>query len=449
MTATRTTPWFDRYREPPDIGVPPADIARILGEETGGLRPLPPYPVPLQPLLLPLPAFRELLRAATDLLALVRKAVLRGAPDRAGRIEALGIDRADCPLFLPDEDPGEDFELRHCADMARADVVIGAGGPKFVEFNVSGAFGGMQDCSAHQQAWRRIAALAGRPSFLGVDPWARLATLVERTCAELGLPPGIAVVDDLGDGNLLRTGRSMQMWLDGLRAHGVAATHLDLAGLLDGIGQPPRQPLGLAGFDLDDLRAAGHDIGPARQALDAGFRMIPSQTSWLLHSKKVLAWLSEGLSWMDAADRAVVDRYVPWSRVVGDRPVWWRGRRYELPRLLVERRESFVLKGATGCSAQEVTFGSWTEPPEWERRVADGVRTGYPIAQEVVESAPYPVDILLESGDIMRVMANAVVSPFCLGGAGAGCTARFDWAERPGIVLCANGAVQTCLLADA
>ncbi|MBI0379384.1 hypothetical protein JBE27_24650 [Streptomyces albiflaviniger] len=446
MTATRTARWFDRYREPPETGVAPGRIAEIVVEEMRGLRPLPAYPVALQPLLLPVAEFRELLRAATDLLALIRRAVLHAGPDRAGRIAALGIDPADVPLFTADED----FELRHCADMGRADVVIGPDGPRFVEFNVSGAFGGMPDCHAHQQAWRRITALAGRPAYLGVDPWAHLAALVERTCAEFGVPPGIVVVDDVGDGTVLATGRSVQMWLDGLRTHGIEARHVQVADLLDTLGHPGtlRYPVGLCGFDLDDMRTVGHDIGPARRALDAGFRMIPSQTSWLLHTKKVLARLSEGAPWMGAADRDLVARYVPWSRVVGDRPVTWRGRRYELPQLLIEHRESFVLKGATGCSAQEVSFGSWTEPADWARLVDEGVRTGYPVAQEIVRSAPYPVDLLAETGEITRVAANAVVSPFVLGGVGAGCTARFDWAERPGVVLCANGAVETCLLAE-
>ncbi|WP_210948270.1 hypothetical protein [Streptomyces sp. MK37H] len=333
MTAIHTARWFDRYREPPETGVAPGRIAEIVLEETRGLRPLPAYPVALQPLLLPVAEFRELLRAATDLLALIRRAVLHAAPDRAGRIAALGIGPADTPLFTADED----FELRHCADMGRADVVIGPDGPRFVEFNVSGAFGGMPDCHAHQQAWRRITALAGRPAYLGVDPWAHLAALVERTCAEFGAPPGIVVVDDVGDGTVLATGRSVRMWLDGLRTHGIEARHVQVADLLDTLGHPGtlRYPVGLRGFDLDDMRTVGHDIRPARRALDAGFRMIPSQTSRLLHTKKVFARLSEGAPWMGAADHDPAPRAArPVRRARGHR----RGHRVPARRRCLRRR---------------------------------------------------------------------------------------------------------------
>ncbi|MEV5752368.1 hypothetical protein AB0L00_31510 [Actinoallomurus sp. NPDC052308] len=439
-----STPWFGRWEQPPDIGLEPERIAEIMRHELRDLR-LPVFPLALQPLVLPMESFWELLRATADLLVLLRKEMLHTAEDRDGRIAALGIDRADCPMFVPDDD----FELRHCADMARADVVIGVNGPKFIEFNVGGAFGGMADFHAYQHAWRRIRERAGRPSFVGVDVWARLATLVERTCAELGVPPSAVVVDHLGDWDPTNTSRTLRLQVDGLRAHGIRARHLELDELLDGIGLPGplREPLGLGEFDLEDAREVGCDISPARAALDAGFRLIPSQTSWLLHSKKTLARLSEGPPWLTAEERELVDRYVPWSRTMGARTVRWRGRRYDLPRLLIEHQESFLLKGATGCGGKEVVFGARTEPDDWARMIEQGVRTGYPIAQEVVESDTCPVDVMLESGEIVRVAANSVVSPFCLGGAPAGCLARFAPADRPGVVRCADGAVLTCLFA--
>ncbi len=189
--------------------------------------------------------------------------------------------------------------------MARADVVIGADGPKFVEINVSGAVGGMADTQAYRQGWRRIAGQAGRAPFAGVDIWARLAALVERTCAELGAAPSAVIVDHFSEIDQTNTPRTMRLQVDGLAAHGVRARHLDPVGLLAGIGLPGplREPLGLAEFDLADARAAGCDLSPVRAALDAGFLTIPSQTSWLLHSKKTLAWLSEGRPWMSPRER--------------------------------------------------------------------------------------------------------------------------------------------------
>ena len=453
--------WYGSRQAPPDIGLAPARIAAIMGEELRGLGP-PAFPVALQPLVVPPESFAELLSATAGLVALLRKAVRNAAADQDGRIEALGIDRADCPFFVADED----FELRHCADMARADVVIAADGPKFIEINVSGAVGGPADMHACHQGWRRITGQAGRPPFTGADIWAPLAALVKRTCAELGAAPSAVIVDHLSEVDPTNTPRTVQLQVDGLGAHGVRARHLDPADLLTGIGLtgigrngrrltgtrpsgPLREPLGLAEFDLADARAAGCDLSPVRTALDAGFVAIPSQTSWLLHSKKTLAALSEGQPWMGPGERELAGRYLPWTRTVADRPVWWRGRRYDLPRLLTEHRESFVLKGATGCSGQEVVFGARTEAGDWARQVEQAVRTGYPVAQEVVVSDTTPVDVLLESGEIVRVAANPVVSPFCIGGVPAGCHARFAPAGPPGLVRVADGAVLTCLLGGA
>lgn len=445
-SATGARSWLGLRAVPPDIGLGPARIAEIMHDEMRGLG-LPAFPVALQPLVVPPESFRELLSATARLVALLRKAVLNAAADRDGRIAALGVDRADCPFFVPDDC----FELRHCADMARADVVIGTDGPKFVEINVGGPVGGMADTEACRRAWRRITGLAGRRPFAGVDIWPRLATMVRRACAELGTMPAAVIVDHLSEIDPTNTPRTVRLQVDGLAAHGVRARHLDPADLLTGIGLPGplREPLGLAEFDQVDAREAGCDLSPVRAALDAGFLAVPTQTSWLLHSKKTLAWLSEGQPWMNPGERALADRYLPWTRTVGDRPVWWRGRRHHMPSLLTEHRKSFVLKGATGCSGQEVVFGARTEPGDWARQVEQAVHTGYPVAQEVVISDTTPVDVLLESGEIIRVTANSVVSPFCIGGTPAGCLARFGPAGPPGLVRIADGAVFTCLLAEA
>lgn len=437
--------WFGPAGEPPSIGLEPQLVARILHEELRGSWP-PRFPLALQPLVLPVASYRALLRATAGLLVLMRKAVWHAAGDSKGRMAALGIDPSALPFLTADDD----FELRHCADMARADVVITATGPKFVEINVSGAIGGMADCQFYLEGWRRVAERAGTLPFIGVDLWSRLAALVERTCAEeLDAPPSAVIVDHLSDVDRATTADTTWRQVAGLRAHGVRARHVDPADLLAGIGLPGpvREPLGLAEFDLDDAKASGCDLSPVRSAMDAGLRLIPSQSALLLHSKKTLAWLSEGQPWMDAGERALVDRYVPWTRVVGDRPVRWRGRRYDLPALLLRHRESFVLKGSMGCGGKEIAFGAGTEAGEWAGLVEQAVVTGYPVVQEVVPPDLAPVDVLTGPGEIVRMAANAVVSPFCIGGVPAGCMARFVPAGPPGLIRCSHGAVLTCLVA--
>jgi hypothetical protein len=392
-------------------------------------------------------SYQEVLSAARDLLALVRKAIIEIAPDRAGRLAALGVNPRYCPMFVNDED----FELGHCADMARGDVMIGPDGPKFIEFNVSGAFGGLVHFQLYQHAWQRIRELAGRPSFVGVDAVARQARLVERVCGRLGVLPSVVIVSDPLEWGTQVSTRIFATQAAMLRQHGVRATYLDFKDLLTGIGLPNvlREPLGIAMFTVQHAYEVGYTISPARAALDAGFRMIPSQSARFLHSKKVLALLSEGQPWMTDRDKALVARYVPWSRVVGDRKVEWRGHQHNLPELLLDRRERFAIKGATGYASNEVVLGWQVGEREWMEHVEQVLASDYHIAQERVSSLGYPLDMMRETGDIVRITANPVVSPFVLGGEPAGCYVRLVEDDRFDQTIGGPASIRACLLADA
>lgn len=447
-TPVRTGSWFGERTEPPSVGLPPQRIADVLCEELREI-PLHGFPLAVRPLVVPLARYRELLSATTRLLDLLRRTALALAPDRAGRIAALGTTPEGRPTWVDDED----FEVRHCADLARADVVVGADGPKFIEFNVSGSFGGLVQFQSQQRAWRRIRELAGEPSFVGVDAYSRLAGLVERTCAELGVPPSVVLVGTPREWGPSTSRRNFTVQADLLRQHGIHAEHFDFEDLLDGIGVHSglRHPLGIGQFTVQDAERYGYDIGPVATALAAGFRLVPSATSWLLHNKKLLALVSAGVPSMTDADRALVARYVPWTRLVGDHAVEWRGDRHHLPALLLDRQDAFVLKGATGCAGEEVVFGDATDPREWARLVDEAVRGGYHVAQEVVAPVTHPLDVIDESGRVERIAANTVISPFAVDGGGAGCFVRFVGDPRPGVISAVNPGFPTgltCLLAQ-
>ena len=61
--------------------------------------------------------------------------------------------------------------------------------------------------------------------------------------------------------------------------------------------------LGLRHLTVQEWRSLGVDLAPVRAALDAGVHLLAPQTSYLIASKKVLAWVSQGCDWMSAADR--------------------------------------------------------------------------------------------------------------------------------------------------
>lgn len=446
MTATERRSWLGAGTDPPEIGATPELVADVMADE---LREVPRagYPLAMSPIVVPRESYHELLSAASGLLALLRRVALEVAPDRAGRLAALCVDPDTCPLFSDDEA----FELRHFADMARPDVIIGPNGPKFIEFNVSGCFGGMAHALVHQRAWRRVRDAVGRPAFVSVDPYARYAELLANTCAELGVPPSAVLVGTARDWGPGTSNRVFDIQVDALRQYGVHATHLDFDDLLAGLGIPgtPSPAVGVAAFSQQDAENTGYDIEPARIAMAAGLRLIPTESSRFLHSKVTLALLSEGRPWMSARDVEMVRRYVPWSRVVGDRPVEWRGAMTDLPGLLIGSQDRFLLKGANGCAGEEVFPGWATSESAWAELVTKAVRDGGFIAQERVEHVPYPLDMLTESGAVERVRAEAVVSPFCLGGAPAGCYVRFTTLGGGADRIGGPGASRTCLVAEA
>lgn len=438
-------PWFGDRTAPPEIGLDPEAVFEVITEELSGM-PRVGHPYALQPMVVPQSSYRELLSATAELVPLLRKAVLELAPDRASRIAALGIDTSYCPLFTDNED----FELRHCADLARADAIIGQDGPKFVEVNV-GPFGGMPHFLQSQKIWSRVREKAGRPAFVAADPYSRLARLVTTTAAELGVPPSAVIIGTPRDWGPHVTTRMFDVEVDALRGQGVPTVHLDFDDLLDGIGLPGElhSPLGIAAFTPMDAEEIGYSLDPVHAAVDAGMTLIPSQSAWLLHTKKVLALLSEGLPWMTRRDTELVERYVPWSRVVGDRKVEWHGKRYDLPALLMEHQESFVLKGATGWSGLEVFFGWTTSASRWAELVEEAVRTGYFIVQERVQLETYPLDMMTASGEIRRVQTESVVSPFYIGGEAAGCFVRFTEADNQALAIGGEGVGWSCLMAEA
>ncbi|MEU9504865.1 hypothetical protein AB0D32_01100 [Micromonospora sp. NPDC048170] len=433
--------WFGGVRQEPDVGLPPDAIVAAYRREFAGLA-LEHAPVALRPIVVTQGAYRELLQATESLLRLLARAAHEVGPDRAARARVLSVTDQDCPVFGDDED----FEQRHWADMARADVVVGPQGPMFVEFNVSGTFEGLLDFHALLETWQRVREAAGRPAYVAVDPFPGFAGLVRRVCAELEVPPELLFV---GTRRMWGSDVSRRYYLRKtalLRRHGVHAEQVEFADLSARPGLARR--VAVFDFTAADGRAEGFDLSPVWQAVRAGMRLVPSQSAWFLHSKKLLALLSEGMDWMDARQRELVDRYVPWSRVLGERKVLWAGRHHDLPRLLAEQQHQMVIKHATGDAGRQVTFGARTAPADWRRLVERACASGDHVAQQVVSSVPYPVEVIGPDGQVTRVRADAVVSPFCIGGSASGCHAKFVTHGEPGVISISQGAVSSCLVAE-
>ena len=341
------------------VSIPSGRLAAMMAEQLPSIS-VGGFPVAGQPLITSRHHYTTLLDATARLLRLQLIAVSNLASDSLSRRVALKADPAAFPRFTADEE----FELAHAVDMARADVIIGPDGPRFIEFNVGGGFAGMVQFEVLRRLWRDVRLACGQPELTGENPFVPLANLVKQACARGCVEPAVLVLtssDDTG-----RTSEELRTQCHFLREQGVSATFADVRSISPtGILSATQRPVVVVQFSEREALDEGWDLSHLLALIQAGVVAIPSQSARLVDSKKVLALLSEGLPWMSEADHALVRRFVPWTRVVRDRVVRWRDRNYPIRRLLHDERRRFLLKGSAGLSGKEVTFGAHCAPQDW------------------------------------------------------------------------------------
>ncbi|MGI5403995.1 hypothetical protein ACQEVG_31985 [Streptomyces sp. CA-135486] len=419
-------PWFreEGRPAPPDLRrLSGAETFELLRREMAGLSVSLPGPaLPAQPFVLPRRSYEELFDVTRVLLSLVRRAVLAQGGSWPARAVALGADPDDYPLLS-----GQDnTETEYCAMMARADMVIGERGPQLLEFNVSGTFGGPSETHALAAVWQQTHQEAGRTPFTGSDPLIARVRAYEDVCARRRLPKAVALVGSLGD--LLEDSdiRFHELALEQFRHRGFTADFFEPHQLPDALGRPGalRYPLGLRDFALPDWRERGISLEPVHQSQRSGFLLLPPQSSGLLANKKALALVSEGRPWMTRAERRVVERHLPWTRITIPGRTGWREGEHELPALLLRERERFVLKRAIGQTGREVLVGRHTSEQTWEAAVSSAFQAGDSVVQEYVEPVSCPLE-LTDGKKTWTAQVSPVLSPMLFNGRAGGCWARF------------------------
>lgn len=161
----------------------------------------------------------------------------------------------------------------------------------------------------------------------------------------------------------------------------------------------------------------------------------------ILGRKSSLGLLSElgGSGLFSARERDLIERYIPWSRVVRPGNTLWRGDDHSLLELLVTRREDFVLKPVGGNQGANVYVGRFTPADEWREVVARAVDERTWLAQEHVESHPY----LFQSGDQGCAPHDVVWGTFCFGRRYGGSFLRLQpRGEGSGVINSALGATE-------
>jgi hypothetical protein len=408
--------------------------------------PFPPRAVPLQPVLLPRPVYEELHTAAADVLRVLVKVAHQLGGDRSERLAALGVDPAECPLFTSDES----WEWRYAACIARPDAFVTADGVKLIEYNAGGGVGAAVQTQLLADTWVDV-IYSGHPLFAH-RPFKARADMFDAMCAAEGVRRAVVLQGSVAD--LVRgvsSTRYFDVEVDYLRSRGFDAAFFEPEDLVDGVVDPSgklRYPVGLRHFTVQEWSELGVDWGPVGEVIEAGCQLIASETSSLLFNKKLLGVASEGHPAMTDEDRFLVDRYVPWTRVTGDRPVSYEGRKWPLAELLLARQEEFLLKGATGMKGEQVVMGRDTDADTWRTAVREAVDRQDSIAQQRVESLRWPVTTLGEDGEVFTSRVAPVLGPFVIGDAPAGCLARYFADGQDGVISVErHGAAQNVAVA--
>ncbi len=111
----------------------------------------------------------------------------------------------------------------------------------------------------------------------------------------------------------------------------------------------------------------------------------------ILTDKRNLALVSEHADSADftAAERALIERHLAWTRRVQPSRTTFRGRPLRIPEDLSAGRDDFVLKKGWSRGGEGVVVGRFRTPDEWERAIAQAVWEGDWVVQERLDSVPY------------------------------------------------------------
>lgn len=133
-------------------------------------------------------------------------------------------------------------------------------------------------------------------------------------------------------------------------------------------------------------------------------------------------------------ERALVARYVPWTRKLEERRTANRGRVIDLVPFVLAERERLVLKPTHAYGGHEVLIGSETPAGRWEEAVQRGL--GGPFVVQERETIPEEAFPSFESGSLEFVPLKLNANPFYVRGANVGAVAR---ASRASVINVSAG----------
>ena len=370
-----------------------ASAGRSLGHPARAARDHAALTLAFQDRFLPAPAFLgddERRSLVTDLRAVYD--LLRSLPDRlfggdvAALARAVGMDEGQTALIVRSARTGRLLPL------GRADLYHDGDGFRLLEFNLTSALGGFENADINR-AMLQYAPLREFVERHGLRFRDTVECMARGLLAETipaGRPPLIAVTDTTP--NFAIVGPRLAVLARRLAEHGVEAVACDLGRIEHG-----RDRVSVDGRtvdvvlryflaeDLTDPTAAAQ-VEALLAAVEAGKVGLCSRLdSEVYGSKGALAMLSDDRhrDRFDAAERACVDRLLPWTRPVRPSVRDPGGTEVDLLAYARAHRAELILKPTLLHGGNGIVAGWRVEDAEWERQVGAAMAGPYVLQHRV------------------------------------------------------------------
>ncbi|MFD4658701.1 hypothetical protein ACFWP2_24075 [Kitasatospora sp. NPDC058444] len=360
-------------------------------------------------IILPRPVFvpdRSIARCADDLAALFR--VLTSLPDRLfggdvdGYARELGIDPRRAALI---QRLGGDITLYGRADLYRVEDSF-----KLLEFNVNSTVGGVSwsDIAKYMLEVPEFREFADEHGLDYVHTGERLVRSLREAAKPVtgGAAPVVGAVDC--DGAMAKY-RSMYLSLqEMMRGFGIEMVLGELSEVREKGGRLylHGRPLDVIAryFTVEEVVASPdgeRTLEPIFRAHEEGRVVLwTTMRTGLVHNKGCLAMLSDQ-RWRDAfsaEEKALIDRILPWTRVLDSGTVEAGGTTVDLLDYCGEHREKLIIKPVNGYSGIGSHAGWEKSDREWRELLDGALGSGY-IVQERVVPDPEPI-VDPESGTV-------------------------------------------------
>ncbi len=285
--------------------------------------------------------------------------------------------------------------------IGRADLYHDGTGFRLLEFNLSSALGGTQTPELNRLLLDdpALADFAHGEDLVFPDTVAALADAIKSAARDAGHPDGTPVTAALMDwwAGFPKTEQDLRSFAELLAPHGVEAIacHTGQVRASGGRILVEGRPVDVVYrfFTLGELSSDQASVDLATELLDALHRcdvplLSPLCTS--MHGNKralAMLWEERFLAACDPAERALLERFVPWTHAVRPGRAVVRGEPVDLYEHCVRRREDLVLKPAHGLGGAGTVLGRTVSDTRWRQLLHDAGNQRY-VVQERVDAQP-------------------------------------------------------------